>query len=268
VKVARAALHMWEEPCISGEEGSGAVFFSGCNLRCVFCQNACIADGGTGVEISVDRLSRIFLELQRKGANNINLVTPSHYVEQVAEALRIAKIDGLSIPVLYNTGSYELVETLKMLDGLVDIYLPDMKYFDSALSEKYSHAKDYFKVASKAISEMYRQVGECAFDERGMMRRGIIARHLILPGHTADSKKVIQYLYGTYGDSVYISIMNQYTPLPHVAAYPEINRKVTKREYDSVVDFAIDLGVTNAFIQEGGVASASFIPQFDGEGVK
>lgn len=268
VSVARAALHMWEEPCISGEKGSGAVFFSGCNLRCVFCQNACIARGMSGVEISVDRLSEIFLELQEKGAVNINLVTPSHYVKEIVKALTMAKNNGLTIPVVYNTSSYELVDTLKSLEGLVDIYLPDFKYVDSSLAMRYSHAKDYYEVACAALAEMHRQISACSFDERGIMTSGIIVRHLILPGHTADSKRVIKYIKDTYGDDVFISIMNQYTPLPHVSEYPEINRKVTKREYDNVVDYAIDIGVTNGFIQEGSAAEESFIPEFNGEGVK
>lgn len=268
VSVARAALHMWEEPCISGENGSGAVFFSGCNLRCVFCQNACIARGMSGVEISVDRLSEIFLELQEKGAVNINLVTPSHYVKEIVKALTMAKNNGLTIPVVYNTSSYELVDTLKSLEGLVDIYLPDFKYVDSLLAMRYSHAKDYYEVACAALAEMHRQISACSFDEHGIMTGGIIVRHLILPGHTADSKRVIKYIKDTYGDDVFISIMNQYTPLPHVSEYPEINRKVTKREYDNVVDYAIDIGVTNGFIQEGGAAEESFIPEFNGEGVK
>ena len=268
VSVARAALHMWEEPCISGENGSGAVFFSGCNLRCVFCQNACIARGMSGVEISVDRLSEIFLELQEKGAVNINLVTPSHYVKEIVKALTMAKDNGLTIPVVYNTSSYELVDTLKSLEGLVDIYLPDFKYVDSSLAMRYSHAKDYYEVACAALAEMHRQISACSFDEHGIMTGGIIVRHLILPGHTADSKRVIKYIKDTYGDDVFISIMNQYTPLPHVSEYPEINRKVTKREYDNVVDYAIDIGVTNGFIQEGSAAEESFIPEFNGEGVK
>ena len=268
VSVARAALHMWEEPCISGEKGSGAVFFSGCNLRCVFCQNACIARGMSGVEISVDRLSEIFLELQEKGAVNINLVTPSHYVKEIVKALIMAKNNGLTIPVVYNTSSYELVDTLKSLEGLVDIYLPDFKYVDSSLAMRYSHANDYYEVACAALAEMHRQISTYSFDEHGIMTGGIIVRHLILPGHTADSKRVIKYIKDTYGDDVFISIMNQYTPLPHVSEYPEINRKVTKREYDNVVDYAIDIGVTNGFVQEGSAAEESFIPEFNGEGVK
>lgn len=267
IMVARAALHMWEEPCISGEEGSGAVFFSGCNLRCVFCQNACIARGGTGVEITVSRLSEIFLELQGKGANNINLVTPSHYVKEIVQALTMAKDNGLTIPVVYNTSSYELVDTLKCLDGLVDIYLPDFKYVDSSLAMRYSHAKDYYEVACAALDEMHRQIGTCSFDERGMMKRGIIVRHLILPGHTADSKRVIKYIKDTYGDDVFISIMNQYTPLPQVADIEMLNRTVTPEEYDRVLRFAERIGIEQGFRQEGTAASESFIPEFDERGL-
>ena len=267
LKVSRAALHMWEEPCISGAEGSGAVFFSGCNLRCVFCQNYEIAAGDAGKEISVDRLADIFLELQEKKANNINLVTPMHYTAQIATALKAAKKKGLHIPIVYNTNAYEKVETLKTLEGLIDIYLPDMKYVSKELSEKYSHAKDYFSVASLAIGEMVRQTGEAVFDDRGILKRGTIVRHLVLPGCVSDSRAVIKYLYETYGDAVYISIMNQYTPLPQVAGYPAINRKITKQEYDAVVDYAIELGIENGFIQEGETAEESFIPSFDYEGV-
>lgn len=267
IMVARAALHMWEEPCISGEEGSGAVFFSGCNLRCVFCQNACIARGGTGVEITVDRLAEIFLELQNKKANNINLVTPSHYVKEIVEALTMAKNNGLTIPVVYNTSSYELVDTLKSLEGLVDIYLPDFKYVDSSLAMRYSHAKDYYEVACAALAEMHRQIGKCSFDKRGIMTHGIIVRHLILPGHTADSKRVIKYIKDTYGDDVFISIMNQYTPLPQVADMEALNRTVTPEEYDRVLRFAERIGIEQGFRQEGTAASESFIPEFDERGL-
>ncbi len=267
VYIARAALHMWEEPCISGDEGSGTVFFSGCNLRCVFCQNYNIATGRMGKEVSVGRLSEIFMELQEKGANNINLVTPSHYICQIVEALQLAKDAGLSIPIVYNTSGYEKVDTLKQLDGLIDVYLPDFKYMSKELSRKYSGAEDYSKVAKTAVKEMFRQTGVFQLDGKGIMTKGVIVRHLLLPGCTEDSKSVIKYLYNTYKDDVYISIMNQYTPLQHVAKYTEINRKVTQAEYDSVVDYAIDLGVINAFVQEGDTASESFIPEFDCEGV-
>lgn len=270
LKVARAALHYWEEPCISGEQGSGAVFFSGCALHCVFCQNADIANGTAGKEITRERLSEIFLELQEKGANNINLVTPGHFAPQIVWALERAKGQGLNVPVVYNTSSYENVDTIKSLEGLVDIYLPDFKYMDAELSAKYSHAPGYSGVAKAAIAEMVRQTGSAEFfdkDEDGLMRCGTIVRHLILPGCTRDSKAVIRYLYETYGDTIYISIMNQFTPLAGVERCPELNRRVTEAEYDDVVDYAIGLGVEHGFIQEGGTAEESFIPQFDGEGV-
>ena len=266
IRVARAALHMWEEPCISGEEGSGTVFFSGCSLRCVFCQNNTIANGDTGKSITIERLSEIFLELQEKGANNINLVTPTHYVPQIIKALDLARSNGLHLPIIYNTGSYDTVDTIRLLDGYVDVYLPDLKYVSNELSARYSHAKDYFTIASAAIAEMYRQVGPPQF-ENDMIKKGMIVRHLVLPTHTKDSKAVIRYLYETYGDNIFISIMNQYTPLPPVSAYPELTRTVTASEYDSVVDYAIDLGVENGFIQEGETSKESFIPPFDLEGV-
>jgi len=267
LRVARAALHFWEEPCISGEEGSGAVFFTGCNLRCVFCQNFQIARAEQGKEITVERLSEIFLELQEQGANNINLVTATHYVPQVVDALKMAKEQGLSIPVVYNCGGYESVDILKLLEGLVDIYLPDFKYVDSERAKRYSRAENYPEVAKEALAEMVRQQPVAEFDEHGMMKKGVIVRHLMLPGGIKDSKAVVKYLYETYGDQIYISLMNQYTPLPHVAKYPEINRKVKKFEYDTLVDYAISLGVENGFIQEGETAKESFIPAFTNEGV-
>ncbi|MBE5962790.1 MAG: radical SAM protein [Lachnospiraceae bacterium] len=266
IRVARAALHMWEEPCISGENGSGTVFFTGCSLRCVFCQNNNIANGDTGKSITIERLSEIFLELQEKGANNINLVTPTHYVPQIIKALDLARSNGLHLPIVYNTGSYDTVETIRLLDGYVDVYLPDLKYVSSELSLRYSHAKDYFTIASAAIAEMFRQVGPPQF-EGDLIKKGMIVRHLVLPTHTEDSKSVVRYLYETYGDDIFISIMNQYTPLPHVSSYPELTRAVTTLEYDEVVDYAIDLGVENGFIQEGETSKESFIPPFDLEGV-
>ena len=276
IVVARAALHMWEEPCISGDAGSGAVFFSGCPMGCVFCQNHNIAEAKAGKTITVERLSEIFLELQEKGANNINLVTPGHFAPQITEALRRAKKEGLRLPVVYNTSSYESADTIKSLEGLVDIYLPDFKYISPALSAKYSHAPDYADVAKAAVAEMVRQCPRPVFDgdeaedpiEEGLlMRQGVIVRHLLLPGCTRDSKAVIKYLYETYGNQIYLSIMNQYTPLENVSAYPELNRKVTDEEYEEVVDYAIGLGVEQGFIQEGETAEESFIPAFDGEGV-
>ena len=270
VKVARAALHFWEEPCISGEEGSGTVFFSGCSLHCVFCQNEAIANGTVGKVITIERLAEIFLELQEKGANNINLVTPGHFIPQIKEALTQARKKGLKLPIVYNTSSYESVEAIKSLEGFVDIYLPDFKYMNSELSAKYSHAADYAQVAKEVIHEMVRQTGKPVFendDDEGLLKRGTVVRHLMLPGGMEDSKAVIQYLYETYGNDIYISIMSQFTPLANVSGYPELNRKVTEEEYEELVDYAIELGLEQGFIQEGDVAEESFIPDFDCEGV-
>lgn len=267
--IARAALHMWEEPCISGSKGSGTVFFTGCNLRCVYCQNYEIAAGKKGKQVSVERLAEIFLELQDKGAVNINLVTPDHYVMQAAEAVWQARKNGLKLPIVYNGSGYEKREVIKNLTGVVDVFLTDFKYMDAALAEKYSKAPDYPAVASAALSEMVKLTGEAVFDENGMMQKGVIVRHLLLPGHKKNAKDVIRYVYENYGSQVYISIMNQYTPferLKRKAKYQELCRKVTKREYADVVDYAIALGVENAFIQEGETAKESFIPNFDGEG--
>ena len=280
LKVARAALHFWEEPCICGESGSGAIFFSGCQLRCIFCQNHDIAIGKTGKTITIERLAEIFMELQEKKANNINLVTPTHYVPQIIQAIDLARKAGLKLPIVYNTSAYETVETLKILDGYVDIYLPDFKYMEAKLASDYSNAKDYFEVAVKAIAEMYRQVGKPQFNEKSikgllpndkieedMMTKGMIVRHLMLPGEYVDSKNIIKHLYETYGNNVFISIMNQYTPLKQVKNIEKLNRRITKKEYDKLVDFAIELGVENGFIQEGKTAQESFSPEFDFEGV-
>lgn len=270
LKVARAALHFWEEPCISGDAGSGAVFFSGCPLHCVFCQNENIANGTVGKEISVERLAEIFLELQEKGANNINLVTPGHFVPQITKALDLAKQEGLKLPIVYNTSSYETVETIKRLEGYVDIYLPDFKYMSPGLSKKYSHAPDYAEVAKTAIAEMVRQTGKAVFvngDEDNLILRGTIVRHLTLPGCMEDSMQILKYLHETYGDMIYISIMNQFTPLSNLEKYPELNRRITDEEYETLVDYAIEIGIENGFIQEGDTAEESFIPAFDCEGV-
>lgn len=267
LRVARAALHFWEEPCISGEEGSGAVFFTGCNLRCVYCQNYHIARAEQGKEITAERLSDIFLELQEQKANNINLVTPTHYVPQIIEALGNAREKGLKLPVVYNCGGYESTETLKRLEGLVDIYLPDFKYMDPVRAKKYSRAEDYPERAKAALAEMVRQQPKAEFDSRGILKKGVIVRHLMLPGGIKDSKAVVRYLYETYGDQIYVSLMNQYTPLPQAEKYPELTRKLKKFEYDRLVDYAISLGVSNGFIQEGETAEESFIPAFTNEGV-
>ena len=375
--VARAALHMWEEPCISGKEGSGAVFFVGCPLGCVFCQNREIARGrvardessraeneishrrgeqsaaeeishrrgglpaaadeishqrvgqaaeeeishrrgelsaaadeishrrgeqpvaageishrngelsaaadeisrqrveqseavsdNPGKIITIDRLAEIFLELQGQKANNINLVTPTHYVPQIVEAVREARKKGLHIPIVYNTGSIETPETVHMLEDTVDIFLPDLKFCGRNIAGRYAHLPAYFDIATKAIGEMVRMRGEAAFDERGMMTRGVIVRHMVLPGHTKDSKEILRYLWENFGDSIYVSIMNQYTPMPGIEReFPELGRRVTRREYDRVVDYALELGFSNAFVQEGPTAEESFIPAFDGAGV-
>ncbi|MGN0250561.1 MAG: radical SAM protein [Oliverpabstia sp.] len=264
---ARAALHMWEEPCISGTKGSGAVFFSGCTLRCVFCQNYEIAEGICGKEITPERLEQIFLELQEKGAANINLVTATHFLPAVIPALQSARNQGLRIPVIYNTGGYERPETVKMLDGLVDVWLPDFKYMDPELGAMYSHAKDYPQKAAAALAAMVEQTGPCIFDEDGYIQKGVIVRHLILPGHTKDSRRVLGYLHETYGNKIYISVMNQYTPLSQVAELPPLNRIVTRREYQRVLDEALELGIEQGFFQEGETAEESFIPLFNYEGL-
>jgi len=267
IYLARAALHMWEEPCISGDNGSGTVFFSGCPVRCVFCQNHDIANSNRGKKITPERLCEIFTELMQKGANNINLVTPTHFTAQIITAVSNARKSGMTLPIVYNTSGYEKPETLKMLENTVDIYLPDFKYMSAELSKKYSNAPDYSDYAKKALAEMVRQQPKAIFDKNGIMQKGVIVRHLLLPGHLDDSKRVIEYLYETYGDSIYISIMSQFTPLDNVKKYPGLNRKVTQEEYDALVDFAAELGVENGFIQEGEAASESFIPAFDFEGV-
>lgn len=328
---ARAYLHAWEEPCISGINGSGTVFFSGCNMRCVFCQNSEIASGGVSKVISSERLSEIFLELQEKKASNINLVTPTHFVPLIIPAIERAKSQGLIIPIVYNTSGYEKVETLKTLEGLIDIYLPDCKYYSDELAMRYSHASNYFNVAINAIEEMIRQVGEplffpedyhpylstlnlpnndyqpylnncnsfsggdlnpidsknflhsqnlldaedysllingCDDDYNGpLMKSGVIVRHLLLPGHVGDSKKVLKALFERFGNSIYFSIMNQFTPHGNLSDYPELLKSVDPREYDALIDYAIDLGIEYGFFQGEGTDSESFIPAFDFEGL-
>lgn len=263
IRVSHYSLHHWEEPVISGNNGSGTVFFSHCNLKCIFCQNKKISTLGYGKEIGPARLRSIFLELQEKGAHNINLVTPTHFVPQIAKVLRKMRPQELKIPIVYNTSSYEWPRTISMMEGLADIYLADLKYFDSELGENYSNCRDYFEIASQAIAAMYEQVGQAVIGDDGLMKRGVIVRVLILPGHKEDAKKIIEYLYKTYGDGIYISIMNQYTPVTKTLKYPNLNWTVTEGEYNDVVDFACDLGVTKAFIQEGETCLESFIPNFD-----
>ena len=309
VILARAALHFWEEPCISGQAGSGAVFFSGCSLGCVFCQNAEIsgsyrlsasglpereavrpegrqAQAGfakkpaqalpegklPGIEVSEEELAGIFLRLQnREGANNINLVTATHYIPQTAHALSIAREKGLRIPVIYNSGGYEKESSLRMLEGLVDVYLPDFKYMSSETAAAYSHAPDYPETAKLAIAEMIRQTGAvsfCSGDGTQLIQKGVIVRHLLLPGHVNEAKEIISWLHSTYGNAICLSIMNQYTPMPRVREHPLLGRKTTRREYERLLDYAVGIGVEHGYMQEGGTAKASFIPSWNGEGVR
>lgn len=275
--VSRAALHMWEEPIVSGKEGSGTVFFSGCNLHCVYCQNHEIS----GTEplksecfktLKASSLSDVFLRLQNLGANNINLVTGTHYIPHIAKAIEISKNSGLSIPVLYNTSGYESVESLKLLEGLVDIYLPDFKYWKESNAGLYSNAGNYCDIAKEAIKEMFRQTGSFAINEKtGLIEKGLIVRHLVLPGATNEAISILDYLYTTYKDDIFISIMNQYTPflqfLPIDSAFDNLRRKVTRREYEKVVNHAIDMGIENCFIQDREAISESFIPSFRCEGL-
>lgn len=262
IMAARASLHYWEEPCISGEEGSGTVFFSGCSLKCVYCQNSSISVGYKGKEISVERLAEIFTELQEKKANNINLVTGDHFLPQIIKSVVKAREMGLKIPVILNTSSYLNVETVKMAKGYIDIYLADFKYMRSETGDRYSRAQDYPHVAKQAIDEMVRQTGTPIYDSRGIMQKGVIIRHMMLPGIMDESKEIIKYVHERYGNSVVMSIMNQFTPIG-VDNYKEINRHITSEEYDELIDYALSVGVEEAFVQEDGTASESFIPEFD-----
>jgi len=265
LKVARAALHFWEEPCISGKNGSGTIFFSGCPLHCIYCQNKEISDFQSGKIIDKDRLSEIFFELKDKGAENINFVTPTHYLPHIIYAIEKAKKQGFSLPFVYNTSGYEKVDSIKALDGLIDIYLPDFKYYGKDAAKEYSNCENYVTVAKNAIDEMFKQVGKPVFKD-GMMKKGVIVRHLVLPGEVSTAKMILKYLYNTYKDDIYISIMNQYTPMGE--NLPDIlKRKITLKEYEDVVSFALSLGIKNAFIQDGETAKESFIPAFNNEGV-
>ena len=263
IKIANYSLHMWEEPYISGDNGSGTIFFSYCNLKCIYCQNYEISKLHKGKIVSKKELVDIMFKLESMGALNINLVTPTHYVPLLKEIIILAKEKGLKIPIVYNTSSYEKVETLKELEGLVDIYLPDLKYYSNELGVKYSKANNYFEYATSAINEMYMQVGKPRIID-GIIKKGVIVRHLVLPGHIEDSKKIIKYLYDTYKDNIYISIMNQFTPV-NKTCYYNLNRTLTEEEYDEVVNYAYDIGVRNAFIQEGETCKESFIPRFSSE---
>lgn len=262
IKIARAALHRWEEPCISGRSGSGAVFFSGCTLGCVFCQNYEISAGLKGYEITEEELADEFLRLQREGANNINLVTPTQYLPGIISALDTAKSRGLNIPIVYNCGGYEKAETLKMLEGYIDVYLPDFKYFSDKYALEYSRAANYVSFAKTAIAEMYRQTGKCVFDKNGIIKSGVIVRHLLLPGLLFESKKVVDYLYDTYGDNIWLSLMSQYTPMPQVSGNPRLNRRVPDKQYSALVDYCAERGMTQVYIQESASADKCYIPEF------
>lgn len=267
IKAAKAYLHRWEEPCISGTNGSGTVFFSYCNMGCIFCQNYKISHEGAGKEITIDRLFDIFLELQSQGAHNINLVTPTHFMPQIREALIMAKNNGLKIPVVYNSSGYEKVESLRLLDGLIDIYLPDMKYYSSKISSKYSKAPDYFEYASKAVLEMYRQVGAPVFDDNMIMKKGIMIRHLMLPGGLFDSKKIIDWVIDNLPKEVYLNIMCQYTPLRKASDYPELNKRLNKKHYDSLMEYALSRGLENGFLQDFDSADEEYVPDFNLQGI-
>ena len=267
VKIARASLHMWEEPPISGDVGSGTVFFSNCNLKCVFCQNHEISQDSVGLDITIERLADIFIELQDKNAANINLVTPTHYVPQIIEAIDIARAKGLSIPILYNTNSYDSVETIKLLKGYIDVYLPDFKYFNDKYAIKYSNAPRYEENIIPVLKEMYNQVGPVQFDTNGFITKGIIIRHLMLPGLLFDSKKILDKIYSVFQDNVYISIMNQYTPMFNASKYPEIDKSLNPKHYDALIDYASSIGITNGFIQESGTNSTAYVPNFNFEGI-
>ena len=266
IRLARAALHYWEEPCISGERGSGTVFFSGCPLGCVYCQNRSIASCEVGIEISRERLVDIFFELAEKGAHNINLVTPDCYIPDIVWAISEAKKRGLRLPFICNCSGYHTLEVIGMLGSLIDVWLPDFKYITPEYGAKYSNAPDYPDVAKAAIDRMFKLCPECIFDDDGMIKKGVIIRHMMLPEGLAESKAAVEYLYGRYGDAAWLSLMSQYTPFGALP-YPELSRRVTEKEYDALIDFAIEIGVENAYTQEGQSASESFIPDFDCEGV-
>ena len=263
-KVARAAPHFWEEPCISGEKGSGTVFFSGCNLGCVYCQNYELSHSAFGKEVSENELMKIFDALLEKGVHNLNLVTPTHYAPMLAKVLKEYKSP---VPVVYNSSGYEKAETLKMLEGLIDIYLPDIKYFDSAPAEKYSGAKDYFGYASSAVSEMYRQVGDIVTDENGIAKKGIIIRHMVLPGNISQAVKVFSWVAENLSTQTHISVMRQYTPFGKAKEMPPIDRKLSSREYKIVKEKILALGFENCYFQSKESSTESFIPNFNLEGV-
>lgn len=264
IKLAMASIHNFEEPCISGENGSGTVFFSNCNMNCVFCQNYKISQQGLGREISIKELAEIFIDEQNKNAENINLVTPTMYVYHIIEAIKIAKNKGLKIPIVYNSNGYENVETIKKLDGYIDIYLPDLKYYDDDLAFKYSGVKNYFENATSAIKEMYNQVGSPVLDENGMMKKGLIIRHLVLPNNLQNSKDVLKWINDNIDKKVFVSVMAQYFPTNKAKDFPEINRKLTKEEYEEIENYLYSLDLDNGYIQELGEHEEEYVPDFEG----
>lgn len=267
IKAALASVHMWEEPPISGSCGSGTIFFSGCNLRCVFCQNYTISSENSGKTISTERLSEIMLEQQARGVHNINLVTATHFIPSIIKAVQKAKNNGLKIPIVYNTGGYEKVESIKMLEGTVDIYLPDIKYFSPELSLKYSGASDYFDYASEAVLEMYHQTGNNIYDDNGIMKSGVIIRHMIMPSHREDSYKVLDWIRDNIGTEACVSLLSQYTPAYNAEKYKEINRKLMSLEYTRVIEHFFDIGLKNGFMQEKSSAESKYTPIFDLSGL-
>lgn len=267
IKVAKAYLHLWEEPCISGTKGSGTVFFTGCNLRCIYCQNHEISLNSKGKTLTQRELADVFLKLMEKGAHNINLVTPTHFADKIAFSVEIAKNMGLAIPIIYNTSGYEKQKTLEITEKYADVYLPDFKYAIDITAEKYSSAPDYPKLAKSAIEEMVRQRPKLVFDKDGLVKKGVIVRHLLLPGNLKNSRLAVEYLYKTYGDSIFISLMNQYTPVKSFEKYPELSQTPSRREYEKLVDYALSLGVKNAYIQDAQSSDKAYIPEFDFEGI-
>ena len=263
VKIALYSVHDFEEPCVSGENGSGTIFFSNCNMNCVFCQNYEISQQGKGKEITIERLAEIFLEQQNRNVNNINLVTPTSYVPQIIEAIKIARVNGLKIPIVYNTNGYENVETLKMLEGYIDIYLPDLKYAENNLGLEYSKVKNYFEIATTAIKEMYRQVGSPKLNNDGIIEKGLIIRHLILPSNIENSKKVLKWIKENMNKDVYVSVMAQYFPTYKAKQIENINRKLTKEEYEKVENYLYDLDIENGYIQELGEHEEEYVPKWD-----
>lgn len=260
LSVARAALHLWEEPIISGTRGSGTIFFSGCSLGCIYCQNHEISGAQLGRELTPKALADVMLRLEERGAHNVNLVTPTHFAPSVREAILIAKSNGLSLPIVYNTGSYDSQEALSLMSGLVDVYLPDLKYYRSETARELSYAEDYPSVAREAIAEMHRQTGAPVIGEDGLIRRGTVVRILLLPGHVAEAKLSLKYLYEAYGNEIFVSLMSQYTPIGKMP--PPLNRRVTREEYRQLTDYAARLGVENCFIQDISSSSEAFIPDF------